>query len=98
MILNWTDPEKQMLDEIADPAMGEKDIIINYGALIILTGYGEPDSRINFAKINDAIVNRWSKTARDRIKRAAWKEAEAAWNEAKAIKESEAGNATHPLA
>ena len=70
--MNWTDPEKQILAEIADPAMRAKDIIIDYAALIILTD-GKPDPRIDVAKINTAIVNRWSKTARDRIKKEAWK-------------------------
>ena len=72
MILNWTDPGKRILEEIADPAMSEEDIIIDYVALIILTD-GKPDPRIDVAKINTAIVNRWSKTARDRIKKEAWK-------------------------
>ena len=79
MIFDWTDPEKRILDEIADPAIGEEDIIFDYAALIVLTGYGKPDPRIDTAKINAAIVNRWSKTARDRIKKAAWKKVEAAW-------------------
>ena len=79
MIFDWTDPEKKILAEIADPAMSEEDITFDYGALIIITD-GKPYPHVDFAKINNAIVKRWSKTTRNRIKKNAWVMINAALN------------------
>ena len=62
--------EKMILDEIAMPEMKRKDIASTYG-LIIRSG-----EKVDWPKINTAIMNRWSKSGLLWIKEAAWKKLE----------------------
>ncbi len=60
-------PEQTILGEIADRRMNQKDVAKTY-ALILRDS---PNS-VDWAKINEAIMNRWSFAGLERIKRMAW--------------------------
>ena len=69
MILHWSNsPEKDVLEEIENPDMTEKDIAFDYAGLIILS-----DAAFNATEINTAIRERFGKAGLLKIKRAAWK-------------------------
>jgi hypothetical protein len=62
------DPEGQLLKEIADPSMTRRDVALTYG-LAIRSG----KERVDWPKVNRAIVDRWSLSALEWIKDFAWK-------------------------
>ncbi len=61
------DPERMILDEIANPAMTRDDVAQTYAILIHL------DADCDWARINEAIIRRWSRSALEYIKRKAWR-------------------------
>lgn len=64
------DPERVLLEEIADPRMKRADVAASY-ALALKT----PDE-VDWKKVNAAIIERWSLSALKWIKTRAWKTAE----------------------
>jgi hypothetical protein len=63
------DPEGQLLEEIADPAMKRRDVALTYG----LAMRGSKD-RVDWPKVNQAILERWSLAGLEWIKAFAWKQ------------------------
>lgn len=66
--IELADPEGQLLEEIADPAMTRRDVALTYGLAL----RGSQD-RVDWPKVNRAIVDRWSLSALEWIKAFAWK-------------------------
>jgi hypothetical protein len=64
------DPEGYLLEEIADPAMRRIDIAKTYRLIL---ASGEQD-RVNWRTVNTAVIDRWSESALDWIKKFAWKD------------------------
>lgn len=62
-----------LLDEIGDKQFTRKDVATTYGMAIVSHKYGET---VDWAAVNKAIVERWSVSALEFIKRRAWKYAE----------------------
>jgi hypothetical protein len=65
--------EAALLQEIADPRMKQADVASTYGLALLSS---ERD-QIDWSKVNAAIMARWSQSGLLRIKKAAWKLAEA---------------------
>lgn len=65
----FADPEGQLLGEIADPAMKRLDVAKTY-RLILASG---DQGRVNWRTVNTAVIERWSESSLDWIKRFAWK-------------------------
>jgi hypothetical protein len=61
------DPERVLLEEIADDRLKREDIAASY-ALAMKT----PD-KVDWPKVNRAIIDRWSKSGLVFIKERAWK-------------------------
>lgn len=66
--IELADPEGQLLEEIADPSMKRRDVALTYG-LAIRGG----QERVDWRKVNEAIVGRWSLSGLQQIKDFAWK-------------------------
>lgn len=64
--------EQTLLKETADPHMKQADVASTYGLAMLSS---ERDT-IDWAKVNQAIMARWSRSGLVRIKEAAWKLAE----------------------
>jgi hypothetical protein len=64
------DPEGYLLEEIANPAMKRIDIAKTY-RLILASGDQE---RVNWRTVNTAVIERWSESALEWIKREAWRQ------------------------
>ncbi len=62
------DPERVLLEEIADKRMKREDVALTY-ALAIASG-----ETIDWPKVNRAIMDRWSASAMRWIKEFAWKQ------------------------
>jgi hypothetical protein len=60
--------EQQLLEEIANPQMKREDVAQTYG----LTLMSSECERVDFAKVNAAISQRWSRSALKWIKDRAW--------------------------
>lgn len=60
------DPERVLLEEIADPALKREDIALTYSL-----AFRSP-RQVNWAKVNRAIMKRWSVSALEWIKKRAW--------------------------
>jgi hypothetical protein len=65
-MIELVDPQGQLLREIADPAMKRDDIAITYAFAL------RQQDEVDFALVNQAIMERWSLAALDYIKRKAW--------------------------
>jgi len=65
--IELADPERQLLEEIADPKMTRRDVALTYG-LAVRSGL----DRVDWAKVNAAIIERWSLPALKWIKAFAW--------------------------
>ena len=65
----FADPEGQLLEEIANPAIKRLDVAKTY-RLILFNGGAE---RVNWRTVNTAIVDRWSMSALEWIKNWVWK-------------------------
>lgn len=61
--------EAILLQEIAEPRCKQKSIIMTYGLAL----RSSERDRINWRKVNEAIIARWSFSGLNRIKNAAWK-------------------------
>jgi hypothetical protein len=68
MRIELADPQGQLLEEIADPAMKRRDVALTYGLAL----RGDVD-RVDWPKVNKAIIERWSVAALRWIKDFAWK-------------------------
>ena len=66
--IELADPEVQLMEEIANPAMKRRDVALTYG--LALRG---DHSRVDWPEVNRAIVDRWSIAALKWIKDFAWK-------------------------
>ena len=64
------DPEGQLLAEIADPATTARSLVLTYAFALL------DQDRVDWPKVNRAIIGRWSPAALDRIKRDAWRRVE----------------------
>lgn len=64
--IRLADPQGQLLAEIADPAMKRRDVAMTYRFAIL-----EPD-RVDWPKVNKAIIDRWSVSGLNWIKKFAW--------------------------
>lgn len=64
------DPEGYLLEEIADPAMRRIDVAKTYRLIL---ASGEQD-RVNWRTVNTAVIERWSESALDWIKKFAWQD------------------------
>jgi hypothetical protein len=62
--IELTDAEGQLLAEIADPKMTRRQVALTYGLAV----RGD-QSRVDWPKVNRAIVARWSPSALDWIKK-----------------------------
>jgi hypothetical protein len=69
------DVEGQLLAEIADPRMKRADVALTYAFAI---RQGQQGESIDYAKVNHAIIERWSMAGLRWIKTEAW-----AWVEGK---------------
>jgi hypothetical protein len=72
LIVELRNCEATLLAEIADPAMKQKDVASTYGLAIL----SSERNRVDWAKVNQAIMARWSRSGLERIKAQAWKLAE----------------------
>ena len=67
--LTFENLEETIMQEIADRAMTQRDVAQTYAIMIRQCG---PDGA-DWARINRAIMDRWSASGLERIKRLAWK-------------------------
>lgn len=65
--IELADCEATLLAEIADPVFKRRDVAVTYGMAI----RSSECRRVDWAKVNSAIVARWSRSALDYIKRLA---------------------------
>lgn len=66
-----TDPQATLLEEIADPATTIASLTTTYAFALLDQG------AVHWATVNRAIIARWSLRVLERIKRDAWRKAEA---------------------
>jgi hypothetical protein len=66
-VIELADPQGQLLADIANPAATRKDVGLTY-ALAIRGDH----SRVDWPVVNRAIVERWSMSALNWIKKFAW--------------------------
>lgn len=67
MIVSMVDPEGQLLREIADKRMTRDDVKLTYAFAI------RQADEVDFAKVNAAIIDRWSMAALRYVKEGAWR-------------------------
>ena len=67
--IELADPQAQLLEDIATPAMKRRDVAMTYR--LALRGAG----RVDWPAVNRAIIARWSLSGLDWIKREAFKAA-----------------------
>ena len=65
--IELADPEGQLLEEIADPKMTRRDVALTYRLAL------RSRDRVDWGKVNRAIIDRWSSSALGWIKEFAWK-------------------------
>jgi len=65
----FADPEGYLLEEIANPAMKRLDVVKTYRLVLASRDQG----RVNWRTVNTAIIDRWSVSSLEWIKRFAWK-------------------------
>ncbi len=70
--IEMLDVERALLDEIADPRMKRDDVALAYA--FGLRQHAEVDWR----KVNEAIIDRWSPSGLEYVKGKAWKRLEEA--------------------
>ena len=66
MRIELADPEGQLLGEIADPKMTRRDVALTYRLAL------KTQDRVDWPKVNEAIVRRWSVAALKYIRAFAW--------------------------
>lgn len=64
-------PEQVLLDEIADPRMTRDDVLLTYALAM------QSSEAVDWRKVNEAIVARWSMSALRYVKEGAWREVRA---------------------
>jgi len=67
--IELADPEGQLLEEIADPKMTRRQVALTYGLAV----RGD-QSRVDWPRVNRAIVARWSPSTLEWIKKFAWRQ------------------------
>jgi len=65
----FADPEAQLLEEIANPAMRRTDVAKTY-RLVLASGDA---GRVGWRRVNQAIIDRWSVSSLEWIKAFAWR-------------------------
>jgi hypothetical protein len=65
--IELTNPDGQLMAEIADPKMTRRDVALTYGLAL----RGDRD-RVDWPKINLLIIDRWSRSGLEWIKAFAW--------------------------
>jgi hypothetical protein len=75
MVVEMIDPQRQLLDEIADTRMTRDDVALTY-AFAIRQSVARQSARVDWTAVNHAIVERWSLSALKYIKRSAWRKVE----------------------
>jgi hypothetical protein len=68
VIVTLVDPEGQMLREIADKRMTRDDVALTYAF-----GLRDAIDAVDWAKVNRAIIDRWSLSALKYVKAKAWR-------------------------
>jgi hypothetical protein len=71
--INLINCEETLLHEIGTTALKQADVAVTYAMAICST---ESES-VDWARVNKAIMMRWSKGGLDRIKKMAWKKVHA---------------------
>ena len=66
MRIELADPEGQLLEEIADPKMKRRDVAMTYRLAL------RSRDRVDWGKVNRAIIERWSASGLGWIKEFAW--------------------------
>jgi hypothetical protein len=64
--IELADPEGMLLEEIADRRLTQADIAMTYRLAL------RSHDRVDWPKVNAAIIERWSLTGLKRVKRLAW--------------------------
>jgi hypothetical protein len=64
--IELADPQGQLLEEVADPAMTRRQVALTYRLAL------RSEDRVDWPKVNQAIISRWSVSALLYIKRIAW--------------------------
>jgi hypothetical protein len=67
MHVEMVDPQRALLEEIADKRMQRDDVAMTYAFAL------RQRADINWAEVNQAIIHRWSLSALKYIKEKAWK-------------------------
>lgn len=67
--ISMADPQRVILEEIADKRFKQKSVALTYAFCIRQDG--DTDA-IDWRKINRAIIDRWSRSGLDRVKKRAW--------------------------
>jgi hypothetical protein len=66
--IELADPQGQLLEEIADKRFTRRDVAMTY-RIAVRRGGGD---RVDWPKVNRAIIDRWSVSALIYIKKLAW--------------------------
>jgi hypothetical protein len=69
VIFRLMDCERHLLDEIADKRMTRDDVAMSYAMSLA----SDERDRIDWRKVNEAIMDRWSLAALKYIKTKAWR-------------------------
>ncbi len=69
--IEFADPQGQLLEEIANRAMRRIDVAKTYRLVLHSTSR----ERVNWRTVNTAIIDRWSVSSLEWIKRFAWRQA-----------------------
>lgn len=64
--IELADPQGQLLEEIANPKMRRRDVALTYRLAL------RNADRVDWRKVNEAIISRWSVSALAWIKEFAW--------------------------
>lgn len=67
MRVELVNPERQLLDEIADPRLKRADVALTYALAM------RSVADIHWQRVNEAIIERWSMSALCWIKERAWR-------------------------
>lgn len=67
MRVELVNPEGVLLEEIADKRLKREDVAMSYAFAI------RQDAKLDWRKVNEAIIDRWSLSALKWIKERAWK-------------------------
>jgi hypothetical protein len=72
MKIELVDPERHLLEDISDRRMTRDDVALTYAFALRQCGPWSSDE-VDFAKVNHAILDRWSMSALKYIKTKAWR-------------------------